>query len=302
MTEQNLNVRIQTFDAELAQHYLDTYNNNNYRKIVDSQANHYANLMSKGEWMTSASTIAIDTNGNLVNGQHRLVGVVKSGVEVDLIVITGADPASVYAVDTHESRKMKDHCQCPAYLITSVNVLLRSVGLHNDKTYTKDVKFYKKHVDGLLGRFVTKMHKIHASTSDPFTSWGVRGALLVAVLNGEMTQTAALDLFSRLVKLRKVKVKGPSNAKRHMYASSTRMAVQSSLSPLMSTLVDYLDANHLPVWSGVNDTWRYEEYDVARDKAQKLMYAMGQCLSRYTKNDSKFAKPMQVNVRQALGL
>jgi len=300
--EKNLKVSIKKFDAELAQHYLDTYNTNNYRKHNENTSDHYAKLMREDKWITSASPIAVSATGVLINGQHRLWAIIKSGVEVELIVIENALDESVYVVDTHKPRKMHDHCGCDAYLVTAVNVLLRAVGLHTDKMITNDVDFFKSHIEGQLGKFVKKMHNIYGTTSDPFTSWGVRGALIVAVLNGELTQKGALDLFEKLIQFRKTKVKGAKNIKRNFAASSTRAAIQSQLNPLMSTLVDYLDDDKLPVWSGVEDVWRVDDYSTSRDKAQRLMYAMGQAINRDTKDDTKFAKPMQVSVRQALGI
>lgn len=302
MTKENIKVSVRTFDPETAKDFLDTYNTKNYREHNEDRSTYYAKLMREGGWKTSASTIAVDTNNVLINGQHRLFAVIKAGVEIDLIVITGADPEAVYSIDTHMPRRMKDHCGCKPYLVTAVNVLLRACGLHTDKTYTNDVDFYKSHIEGTLGNFIKKLHAVHGNTDDPFTSWGVRGALAVAVLNGELTQKAALDLFQKLIAFRKIKVKGAKAMRRHVVAASTRAAIQSQLSPLMSRLVDYLDDDKLPVWSGVEDVWRIDDYSTARDKAQRLMYAMSQALNRHTKNDTKFAKPMAMPVKSALGI
>lgn len=287
------NTMLVTFDAELAQYYLDKYNTNNYRKINTRTVDAYAKKMRDGEWFPSQSYITIDTNNVLINGQHRLAAMVKVGIEVESFVTTQAHPDSIYVADSHMPRGMHDHCQCAKYLVTAVNTLLRSTNMHSSKA--KNIPFFKEHIDGRLGSFATKMHKIYGKYNDPFTSWGIRGALLVAVLNGEMTQTAALDLFRKLVMMRK-------DNGRHMYASSIRAAVMADFPPLMTKLVDYLDDGKLPFWDNQKGSWVERSYDEPRDKAQKLMQAMSQCLSRHTMNDTEFAKPMQVNVKQALGL
>ena len=54
-------------------------NHTNYRRISDPTVRKYAAMMSRGEWHQESPPIIFSYNGTLVDGQHRLAAVVKSG-------------------------------------------------------------------------------------------------------------------------------------------------------------------------------------------------------------------------------
>lgn len=301
--EPDLEVSKELVTPMTAQLMLDQYNTDNYRKARPNTVKRYATLMERGEWLTSASTIAISVDGKLINGQHRLMAIVKSGCTVELIIIRNAASNSKYVVDSHMPRKMRDHVQCKQEYITAINVLLRSIGLHTSNDYKNNVPFYKQHVEGDIGEIVAALHAAHGNTSDPFTSWGVRGAIILAVTNGDMTLDEGVTLFQDLLTFRKIKRKsGPHKVDVHKFSSSARSAKQSTMPKLLSILVDMLDNNTMPVYSGMGNKWHDETYSTARDKAQKLMYAVYQAISPKTRDKTQFQGPLSANVEAALGV
>jgi len=56
------------------------------RTLSASTVKRYAAEMQHGHWMLTHQGIAFDDKGNLIDGQHRLHGVAKSGVTVDMLV------------------------------------------------------------------------------------------------------------------------------------------------------------------------------------------------------------------------
>lgn len=301
--EPDLKVSLEVVTPMTAQLMLDQFNTDNYRKANANTVKRYAKLMQQGEWITSASTICISKDDVLINGQHRLMAVVKSGCTVEFVVIRNAMPDSKYVVDTHMPRKMRDHVQCKQEYITAINVLLRSAGLHTSNEYKNNVPFYKQHVEGDIGEIVEALHAAHGKTDDPFTSWGVRGAIILAVTSGDMTLDEGVTLFKDLLTFRKIKRKsGPDKVKVHKFSSSARAAKQSTMPKLLSTLVDMLDGDTLPVYSGMGNKWHTESYSTARDKAQKLMYAVYQAISPKTRDKARFSGPLSANVEAALGV
>ena len=276
-------------------------NTNNYRKLNNATVDRYANLMRQGKWVTEACMIVLAEDGTLVNGQHRLTAVQKAQLAIDMIVVTGASISSKDVIDSHMPRRMKDHCQCDAYKISMINTFLRSEGLV--KTYGKDVDFFRSHVNGDIGALSEKMHKIYSKTYSPFTSTGIRAGLILAVINNQMTEESALAVFQKLSNLRK-KVKKKDNTSDYFCALSTRSSIISTLDPLMSKLVDYLDNDELPVQSPVanSNSWYTESYDGAREKASKLMKATYLAVCKDTKNDSKFKGALTVQIRKTLGV
>lgn len=295
-----LKVSIETITELYATKLLEC-NTNNYRKANDKRVDLYASLMRQGKWDASASTIVIDSNGVLVDGQHRLMAALKAGTAIDMIVVTGADPNSKYVIDSHMPRKMKDHCQCDAYKITMINTFLRSEGVF--MKYKHDHEFYLKHVNGDIGKLSERLHGVYSKTYSPFTSVGIRSGIILGVLTGQITDDEAVSLFTKLANLRK-KPKKKDKTAEYAYSASTRGAIIATLDPLMSKLVDYLDNDELPVQSPVADSnsWYTESYDGAREKASKLMRATYLAVCKATRNDKKFKGTLSPQIRKALGV
>lgn len=88
-----LEVTVEVISPEEAQAYLD--NNAKHRPIKEKKVNEYMGEMADGKWRLNGKTICFDTNGRLLNGQHRLSAVVKSGVSLTTVVVRGLDPAIV---------------------------------------------------------------------------------------------------------------------------------------------------------------------------------------------------------------
>jgi hypothetical protein len=88
-----LEITIEVISPEEAQAYLD--NNAKHRPIKEKKVNEYMQEMSDGKWRLNGKTICFDVNGRLLNGQHRLSAIVKSGVSLTTVVVRGLDPALV---------------------------------------------------------------------------------------------------------------------------------------------------------------------------------------------------------------
>lgn len=84
------------------------------RRIKPNTVRGYVTDMLNGAWMTTHQGIAFDSAGNLLDGQHRLMAIVKSKVSVILLVSTGwpvaMDPKhmTMDAVDRGLARSLAD--------------------------------------------------------------------------------------------------------------------------------------------------------------------------------------------------
>lgn len=65
------------------------------RKLRGSFVDKYARDMINGQWQLTHQGIAFDTNGRLIDGQHRLAAVVKAGVSVKMLVVRDS-PSKAY--------------------------------------------------------------------------------------------------------------------------------------------------------------------------------------------------------------
>lgn len=78
------------------------------RPLDMDRVNGFLDQMRKGEWMLSTDSIGFDTNGKLVNGQHRLNAVVRYGKPVQFLVSTGIQPEAFTVIDTGKNRTPGD--------------------------------------------------------------------------------------------------------------------------------------------------------------------------------------------------
>ena len=95
-----LEVTVEIITPKEAQAYLD--NNAKHRPIKEKKVAEYMAEMQDGKWRLNGKTICFDTTGRLLNGQHRLSAVVRSGVSLTTVVVRGLDPALVPAKDNNE--------------------------------------------------------------------------------------------------------------------------------------------------------------------------------------------------------
>lgn len=73
---------------ELAAQILKDHNHSN-RKIKPGVVNKYARLMTNGDWKVTPETICVSVTGRLLQGQHRLLAIIKSGASCNFLFATG---------------------------------------------------------------------------------------------------------------------------------------------------------------------------------------------------------------------
>lgn len=78
------------------------------RKLYRSVAARYTNDMRNGLWLTTPDPIIFDENGDLVDGQHRLMAIKESGTTQEMIVTRGWAPEVINAIDRGRSRSVAD--------------------------------------------------------------------------------------------------------------------------------------------------------------------------------------------------
>ena len=77
------------------------------RRPTPGRVEAYARDMSTGGWKLTHQGIAISEDGQLLDGQHRLLAVIKAGIPVDMLVTSGVDGVEG-AIDTGRARSAGD--------------------------------------------------------------------------------------------------------------------------------------------------------------------------------------------------
>jgi len=92
---------------ELAQKYLDTQVHN--RPLSKAWVTALADSMKRGEWTEDGNSIKMDDAGHLIDGQHRLHAIIRSGRTIPMEVRSGFHRDALYIIDAFtKSRSVGD--------------------------------------------------------------------------------------------------------------------------------------------------------------------------------------------------
>jgi hypothetical protein len=94
---------VETIDPPLATMYLERNTGN--RRISHAQVEAIARDLSQDRWMFNAQPICFAGNGRLLNGQHRLRAVIRSGRSIEVPVVRGLEEAAYATYDCHAKRR-----------------------------------------------------------------------------------------------------------------------------------------------------------------------------------------------------
>lgn len=100
-----MKTEIKQITPELAESYLE--NNFNNRKVRDKLVNYYADQMLRDEWQLTGQGISISDDGRLIDGQHRLMAIVRSNKPQNMLVISNL-PFSTFKV--HDAGIARQAC------------------------------------------------------------------------------------------------------------------------------------------------------------------------------------------------
>lgn len=78
------------------------------RRVNAKQVARIARDIQAGHWVFDGSPIRFDTEGNVIDGQHRLLAVCQGGQTVEILVVRGLDIAAKNTIDTGRLRTPAD--------------------------------------------------------------------------------------------------------------------------------------------------------------------------------------------------
>lgn len=101
-----MHAEVQLITPELAQEWLT--NNPHNRQIQIRYVDKLVSAISNGEWKLNGEAIKFNGDGSILDGQHRLMAVIKSGLPIYSLVITGLSRGSQDTMDLGRSRSLSD--------------------------------------------------------------------------------------------------------------------------------------------------------------------------------------------------
>jgi hypothetical protein len=82
--------------------------NKHNRGRVRGRIAQYAVDLLNGDWQVNGEAIKIDLNGQILDGQHRLLAIIEADTPMRTVLITGLDPRSQETMDQGRSRSIGD--------------------------------------------------------------------------------------------------------------------------------------------------------------------------------------------------
>lgn len=78
------------------------------RNVSERMVDKIARDIKNGKWRFDGSTLKFDTEGNLVDGQHRLWGVIRAQHSVLCLIVRNLEPQAINIIDTNKARSNSD--------------------------------------------------------------------------------------------------------------------------------------------------------------------------------------------------
>jgi hypothetical protein len=182
---------------QLAKEWL-TKNIGNNRKLMKGKIDKWATSMLDGEWIV-AESIKFDKNGNLFDGQHRLMAVIQTGLTIDFLVTEGYDPKAAQVVDIGANRRLEHIAQLQGKKFDKFQAsVMRAMLIPTGKFYRqKDILSHQAMID-LIGEYQEYIeyamkvtpNKASFLNKSPFLAALARAAFFYNVIDNDSSDEA----------------------------------------------------------------------------------------------------------------
>ena len=103
----SMNIELISVTPELAAQWLATNTDKN-RRLSKTTVQRYASDMIRNRWQPTGEAIKFDSDGRLIDGQHRLNAVVASKKNVQMLVVRDLSTEVIQVLDTGKPRSAAD--------------------------------------------------------------------------------------------------------------------------------------------------------------------------------------------------
>lgn len=158
----NLDIAQVSVTPELAREWLDQTHINRTRR--DDQVEAYARDMRNGKWRPVANPVCFDENGYLIDGQHRLAAIIRSGVTLPLVVQRDLSPADQLVIDSGIKRRPADQLTLNGhkYGVRTASVARTLFAIFNDRPYDGRLRVTNAEIFEILEQHPTILDSVLA--------------------------------------------------------------------------------------------------------------------------------------------
>ena len=119
-----IETRIIEVTPELAKAMLQKNNQN--RGVSQQKVAAYAEDMQCGNWQMNGEAIVFDEHGNLKNGQHRLLAVIKANTTVKMLIVYGVND-DVMIFDRGRGRTVADTLRISGFYVSDKTIISTAI-------------------------------------------------------------------------------------------------------------------------------------------------------------------------------
>lgn len=131
MQTHTLSAAVEEITPDIAQNYLLANKTN--RRINEKSLASLTQDMANGYWKLTGEAIKFDTENNLIDGQHRLLAIQRTGVSVPLLVIRGVETDTQLVMDTGSRRTGANALEIMgAMKETTLRAAIATIGVTDD--------------------------------------------------------------------------------------------------------------------------------------------------------------------------
>lgn len=162
-----MKTEVVTITPNQAQQIIETANIDN-RRIRENNVKWLSEQMIKNEWMLTHQGIAFSENGKLLDGQHRLLAVIKANKPVSFMVTSGLPEDSFKVIDCGERRSLADLTHIDKKTVEVLRLAasaVRSPDFNNNKATAAQLLSFEDRGWGNLHRRYAKACPSHVATN-----------------------------------------------------------------------------------------------------------------------------------------
>lgn len=198
-----MKTEIMVISPQQAKNWLDTKGPN--RKLSPKHIDYIVNEIKMGRWNLTHQGIAFAEDGRLLDGQHRLAAIEKSGIAVKMMVTTGVEVGHFAIVDRGMPRNMEAITGIPSFYSQCYILMLQLFNGNTSKPSPDDVWRLHKY----LHNYGEELQNASNSAIRYYSSAPVRTAAIVAMQDKRNNKEYVLTTYRNLV-LQNLKAVSPA--------------------------------------------------------------------------------------------
>lgn len=156
--------------------------NTTNRKLREKIVAHYARLIEAGKWVVTHQGLAISENGSLLDGQHRLAAIAKTGIAVEMMITTGLPDSIFSALDSGLTRTITDRTGLTTFQAENASLIAYIAGLSTSHKISPDITMF---IHNKIAKYESEVEKVGNKKTPVFQTSAFRAAAIIHLMNGD---------------------------------------------------------------------------------------------------------------------